>query len=179
MTERQFQTCLQDGARSVGWHVTPIPDGGQATRFSAPRVYDLILSWDGIGHHVELKKLSGKRGTWPIKDLKPHQEENLLDAVRVGKMGWVIVLFQVQVGKKRRKTERWKDTDLWEAVYGAQIGDVVDERDMNFLTGLDLDWWVDNGVFLPELPHGYTPEGNKLRMWDPSPLAKFTRTIGV
>ena len=180
MTERQFQTCLQDGALYHGIHVTPIPDGGQSARFSAPRVYDLVLTWDGIGHHIELKKVSGKKGTWPISGLQSHQEAGLLSAARCGAMAWVGVFWQVQLGKKAQKTKRWAGQESHEGCYFVQIHQVIEQRDEQFQTGLTLDWFVDNGVFVPEIfEHGVTtPEGRPLRLWDPRPITDPAHRFG-
>lgn len=175
MTEREFQTCLQDGAAFVGIHPTPIPDsGGIGQRFTAPKVYDLVLTCDGVGHHCELKKVSGKKFTWPFKDLKQHQEENLKGAAHAGAMAWVIVLWQVVLGKKARKSERWAEHETHEGAYGFQLWQLLEERDENFKTGLTLDWMVDHGVYLPELvDHDITtPAGNPKRLWDPRPLTR-------
>lgn len=177
MTEREFQTCLQDGARLLGIHPTPIPDsGGIGARFTPPKVYDLVLTHAGIGHHCELKKVSGSRGTWPFRDLREHQEINLRGAEEAGARAWVIVFWQVKIGKKARKLERWAGQETHEGAYAVRLSQIREQRDERFETGVSLDWCVDNAVFLPEmLEHGQTtPEGNPLRLWDPRPMMEAT-----
>lgn len=164
MAERVFQQELIRGAYLAGFHPVPIPDPGKAARFGVKKVYDLGLLYNCIYFAVELKEVAGTAWSWSIKDLQPHQEENLLDAERKGGLGLVICNFAIRLSKAKVKKLGYETI---KRAFAVRIDTVLTERSENCRTSLDFYWWSHNGC---EMIPGtmLDAEGNTLKTWDPS-----------
>ena len=162
MTERQFQTCLERGARSEGFHVTPIPDGGRA---GAQRVYDLVLTRSGQGHHIELKTIKGRAQSFGFRQLQAHQEKNLLSAKAAGGIGWVGIFIQIRAGRELSRFLGVERGAKFEAFYVVEITKLLALRDEEFWTSVPVIWIINHGIFLGQLESEFSPEGKELKRW--------------
>lgn len=169
MAEKDFQAELSRGLAEAGWWAHKIPDspaskfgGVSGSRFTPAKPFDCFAVHDGAAHALELKQVSSGL-SFPLKELRDHQEANLLAVEACGGAGWLVVNFRVRLSQTQQRKRGVEKLDL---AFAARISQVVAARVEEARTGLPLDWWQRNAV---ELPRQKTAG---VLSWDPTPLAE-------
>ena len=151
MAEKDFQSEFTRGLQAAGAHAYKIPDipvgqlrAAGIMRFVEAKPYDCYFAAPGVPWCAcelkQAKKQSVSTGR-DTADLKPHQEASLLDVVRVGQVGLLVVHFFFEAGPQVAKKLGLAPGQVVDRAFAARIEDVVRARQEAGLDSLPVTWW--------------------------------------
>ena len=143
-SEARFRSCLKNAAIAHGFHYVEIPDAPRTrgTRFSVARQYDCgFVDLRGRYHGIEAKQVRNGY-SWSFDDLSGEQENNLLDAERLG-YGWLLVHHVARLSNKR--VRQWKRENINRA-WAIPIKVALHARDVLGFNSLEPEWMEEHGI---------------------------------
>lgn len=183
MAERDFTKLLMAGFDECrGVHAYKIPDmpvgrpvggvRGDGMRFNPERPYDIFClqqlhGWPfGVMHAIEVKQV--REQSWRTdgsksNSIKEDQEQALVDVLRKGGLGWIVLhwTFEPSAGwrKKRLKVDRYvpEDGQPYDMVFAIRSDVVKFLREVHHKDVLQLEWFEDNALRLPKIGSYYDP----------------------